>query len=962
MSRKAKVTVKRQYALLLNHDVVKHRSGFKVIFPFIQFLEISEGKNKEGKPIKELMVYALDKELVKKFPKALTNDLGHFFEDNFIQLTSHHAHSGFLKKVQDLESYAIEHAAKHTKLIVDRLTEEPEVQWYHKILLEKNKTRTQRIEFVRKYAALELEMLNSEDGFGIEYALMTLEGEKIPAAELTLSFGFLRRDNIYYLLTIKDMNVLYLIRSLNIEQHKNNLPAFTKYVLAPIEKTHKIKCKELEHIEVEEVTPKLQLHLTELAGSFLVITPKFDYGLAVFESEFKEIQELFIDGTFHKIKRHKEVEQEFRAYLKSLHPRFQNQFMGSHNVSFEDAKKGNWFFKVYHEWLDKDIEIIGMDLMKNFKYSPHPIETKLLPIRTLGNLITFDCIVFFGKEQVKLADVRKVVIAGGRSIYLKDNSIGILTDAWNDEYALLFKHGKIVQNEITVPKWIGITGEQQEQQKITKFSISHDWWSRWKSWQNHNEFVLELPKTIRAELRPYQRKGFEWMVLLNEINAGACLADDMGLGKTLQTITFMAHQAEQNEAAKMLVVCPASLLYNWKNEIEKFAPNFKTLVHYGPQRDFKVFLKGDYDVLICSYHTARMDEQQLSSLIWDVLVLDESHNIRSMKAQMTQAVHRIRAHSNVILSGTPMVNNTFDLFAQFEVILPGLFGGQDFFNSTYATPIDKHKSTHAIQNLNKLTKPFILRRTKKQVATDLPEKIESIIYCEMNPDQREAYETVKAEVGKSVFLGIEENGLEKSKLSILQAISKLRMLCCLPKLLDSGAFDATSSVKLDMLLEEIERNLGNHKVLVFSQYLGMLDAISNELTTRNIAHFRFDGSTPAQKRMLMVDAFQQEDSQERIFLVSLKAGNTGITLTEADYVFLVDPWWNEAIQRQAIDRTHRIGQKKTVFAYKMICKDSLEERMLALQQRKQFISDELIVEDENIVKNLTLEDISFLFG
>jgi SNF2 family DNA or RNA helicase len=473
---------------------------------------------------------------------------------------------------------------------------------------------------------------------------------------------------------------------------------------------------------------------------------------------------------------------------------------------------------------------------------------------------------------------------------------------------------------------------------------------------------LELPKTIRAELRPYQRKGFEWMVLLNEINAGACLADDMGLGKTLQTITFMAHQAEQNEAAKMLVVCPASLLYNWKNEIEKFAPNFKTLVHYGPQRDFKVFLKGDYDVLICSYHTARMDEQQLSSLIWDVLVLDESHNIRSMKAQMTQAVHRIRAHSNVILSGTPMVNNTFDLFAQFEVILPGLFGGQDFFNSTYATPIDKHRSTHAIQNLNKLTKPFILRRTKKQVATDLPEKIESIIYCEMNPDQREAYETVKAEVGKSVFLGIEENGLEKSKLSILQAISKLRMLCCLPKLLDSGAFDATSSVKLDMLLEEIERNLGNHKVLVFSQYLGMLDAISNELTTRNIAHFRFDGSTPAQKRMLMVDAFQQEDSQERIFLVSLKAGNTGITLTEADYVFLVDPWWNEAIQRQAIDRTHRIGQKKTVFAYKMICKDSLEERMLALQQRKQFISDELIVEDENIVKNLTLEDISFLFG
>ena len=249
-------------------------------------------------------------------------------------------------------------------------------------------------------------------------------------------------------------------------------------------------------------------------------------------------------------------------------------------MSFDEAKKGNWFFKVYHEWLDQDIEVTGMDLLKNFKYSPHPVETKLTPKSTLGNLITFQCEVSFGKEKIKLTDVRKVVVAGGRSIYLKDNSIGVLTDDWLEEYALLFKHGKINKDELTVPKWIGVTDQNDQQRKITKFAISEDWWKRWKNWQNQENSVIDLPKTLKAELRPYQHKGFEWMVLLNEINAGACLADDMGLGKTLQTITFMAHQAEQNEAAKMLVICPASLLYNWKNEIEKFAPHFNsTLTH-----------------------------------------------------------------------------------------------------------------------------------------------------------------------------------------------------------------------------------------------------------------------------------------------------------------------------------------------------------------------------------------------
>lgn len=962
MKKKARSKESHQYALLLNHDLRIKQLDRTLFQPFLQRLVIKTLVAPNGKQLKTFDSYLFTADENTFFPDSMTRDLLLFGVENWILLLEKVSGDSRSMNKTDVLRYMFSFIAKHTKLTLERLTEHAGVQWYHKIPNGENKTLYQKIEFVKTYHSLSIQLIKTDDGFNVDYSLITDEQETISSQDLQLFFGFLRRSNVYFSLKIKDLNVLYLLQGLNIHQHRNNLPAFIKYILQPIEKTHKVVRDDFVEVEVQAIIPKKQLHLTELAGSFLVITPKFDYDLAVFDSQFQEFEELLLAGKYYKIKRHKEEETSFRTYLKSLHPRFLNQFTGSHNLSFDDAKKGNWFFKVYHEWLDQNIEILGVDLMKNFKYSPFSIATKLTSKGTTGNMITFECEVNFGKEKVKLTDIKKVLLSGGKNVYLKDNSLGILTDAWLDEYALIFKHGTIAQEEITVPKWLGVSDETETKQKNKKFSISSDWWERWNAWQNSDAVQFEIPKSIHAELRPYQHKGFEWMVLLNEINAGACLADDMGLGKTLQTIAFMAHIASKNAVAKMLVICPASLLYNWKNEIEKFAPQFNTHVYYGINRDFDEFIANNDDILICSYATARNDIEILKSLVWDIMVLDESHNIRSLHAQTTKAIHQIDALSNVVLSGTPMVNNTFDLFAQFEVILPGFFGGQEFFNRTYATPIDRHNDSTAIQQLNKLTKPFILRRTKQQVATDLPEKFVSILYCDMNQDQRDAYESVKSEIGKSVFLGINEKGLEKSKLHILQAISKLRQICCHPILVAGGAFEDTSSVKLNLLIEEIERNLGNHKVLVFSQFIGMLDAISEALHLRNIGHFRFDGSTAAQKRMEMVDSFQKEDSNERVFLASLKAGNTGITLTEADYVFLVDPWWNEAIQRQAIDRTHRIGQKKTVFAYKMICKDTVEERMLQLQQRKQFISDELIVEDENMVKNLTLEDVQFLLG
>lgn len=427
------------------------------------------------------------------FPKINEHDLAKFSLKTWDEDVVYFIHKSHELNKSNPFEYVLENMAKQTKLTVDRLTDNPETTWYHRISLENNNIRTEKIRFERKYSSLNIFLVKTEHGFDVDFNLKTTEGEIIPSSELNLFFGFLWKVNTYYILKIKDMNVLYLIRSLNITQHRNNLPAFIKYVLGPIEKTHKVEREDLVDVEIEEVAPKKQIQLTELAGSFLVMTPKFDYGLAVFDSEYQEFQEIFINNQYHKIKRHKEEEQNFRVYLKSLHPRFLNQFTGSHNLSFDDAKKNNWFFKVYQEWLEKDVEIIGMDLMKNFKYSPHPVSTKLTPKSSIGNLITFYCEVIFGKEKVKLSDIRKMLIIGGKSVYLKDNSLGILTDEWIDEYALLFKHGKISGNEITVPKWIGIAGENEQQSKFLKFNISDDWWKRWKNWQNSDKSVFNVP-------------------------------------------------------------------------------------------------------------------------------------------------------------------------------------------------------------------------------------------------------------------------------------------------------------------------------------------------------------------------------------------------------------------------------------------------------------------------------------
>ncbi len=353
--------------------------------------------------------------------------------------------------------------------------------------------------------------------------------------------------------------------------------------------------------------------------------------------------------------------------------------------------------------------------------------------------------------------------------------------------------------------------------------------------------------------------------------------------------------------------------------------------------------------------------EHLTKFNWHYIILDENQAIKNPDAQVTKALQLLKAENRLILSGTPVQNNTYDLFAQFNFINPGFLGQREFFKQEFAGPIDKFGDKLKSEQLRRMVYPFMLRRTKEQVATDLPDKTEMILWCSMNKAQRGIYDEYKNYYRNMLLKKIDEEGMGKSGIYVLEGLLRLRQICDHPALIKANTEVTNESVKTEELTREIQENSGGHKLLVFSQFTEMLHLISKELEQAGITYCYLDGSTPAIKRKAEVNRFQ-EDESIKVFLISLKAGGVGLNLTAADYVYLVDPWWNPAAEQQAIDRTHRIGQTRKIFAYKMICKDTVEEKILQLQQKKKTLADDLINEESGFVKKLTKDDIAFLFS
>lgn len=458
---------------------------------------------------------------------------------------------------------------------------------------------------------------------------------------------------------------------------------------------------------------------------------------------------------------------------------------------------------------------------------------------------------------------------------------------------------------------------------------------------------------IKATLREYQVYGYKWLSYLVDNNLGCCLADDMGLGKTLQAITLLS-SVHLDSKGTSLVVMPKSLIYNWENEIKKFNPKLKANIYYGPNRDLGII--PDSDVVITTYGTVRNDIEKLRNYNFKLVILDESQNIKNINAQTTKAIMLLNAENRLALSGTPIENNLTELYSLFRFLNPSMFGSLEEFNYYYANPIQKENDKDAIEELRKKIYPFILRRIKKEVLKDLPEKIEQTVFIEMNKDHRRLYNERRNYYYNMINSSIKEQGIGKSQFFIFQALNELRMLTSCPEAKDPTVM----SSKREMLINNISDAVANgHKVLVFTNYINSIENICDDLTKRNIKHLSMTGAT--KNRQELVDRFQK-DTSCKVFVMTLKTGGVGLNLTSADTIFIYDPWWNKTVENQAVDRAYRLGQDRTVFSYKLILKDSIEEKILKLQEVKSELLDNLISADNASVKALSESDIKFILG
>ena len=457
---------------------------------------------------------------------------------------------------------------------------------------------------------------------------------------------------------------------------------------------------------------------------------------------------------------------------------------------------------------------------------------------------------------------------------------------------------------------------------------------------------------LNATLRDYQKYGYKWLKYLTDNNLGACLADDMGLGKTLQAIALLTNLHEEKKK-KSMVIMPKSLIYNWENEIKRFSPKLKVGVYYGINRDFSLLKK--VDIILTTYGTIRNDIENLLEQKFDLLVLDESQNIKNINSQTTKAVLLLNAKKRVALSGTPIENNLLELYSLFRFLNPEMFGSVQEFTNDYIVPIQKYSDTSTIEELRKKIYPFLLRRVKKEVLADLPDKIEKLVYVDMNDEHRRFYE----ERRKYYYSLLEKNTSSQGnfdKFFVLQAINELRHIVSSPELESKKIISSKKEVLIENVIEAIENN---HKVLVFVNYLSSIESICDSLKENKIKYLKMTGQT--KDRQNLVDKFQN-DSRYKVFVMTLKTGGVGLNLVSADTIFIYDPWWNTTVENQAIDRAYRLGQDKTVFAYKMIMRNTIEEKILKLQEMKNKLLDDLISEDNLSTKNLSKNDIEFILG
>ncbi|HEY9196195.1 MAG TPA: DEAD/DEAH box helicase [Mucilaginibacter sp.] len=667
------------------------------------------------------------------------------------------------------------------------------------------------------------------------------------------------------------------------------------------------------------------------------------------------------DYLFHRIKRSTTWEKGKMQYLEQMGLKVTSSLFQNLEVANNDEDADHsfsvfeWLNQHHDELIEHGFEIEQPEGQKRYVFGSSKID---LEVNESNDWFDIHAIVWFGPYQIPFIQLKNHILNRKREFVLPSGEIAVIPEKWFSQYGNLL-HFSDGGNDLKLRRHhIGLVTELAEGemasvsmtrklQKLTNFEELED---------------AEMPVSFEGNLRPYQKAGYNWFHFLKQYHFGGCLADDMGLGKTIQTLALLQKHKEVTEAAggksTSLVIMPTSLIYNWLNEAKKFAPQLRLMVHTGTLRYRSAEVFANYDVVITTYGISRIDIDMIKEYFFEYVILDESQNIKNPSSKSFQAVKQLKSRYKLILSGTPVENSVNDLWTQMSFINPGLLGGQQFFQNEFVTPIEKKKDEDKARKLQALIKPFVLRRTKEQVATELPPKTENLFYCQMSEEQASVYEKVKSEYRNELLKSLEDGTFAKTQIQVLQGLIKLRQIANHPIMID-GDYEGDSG-KFENVVHTLANVLdGGHKVLIFSQFVKQLSIYREYFDNEGIPYVYLDGST--QNRGDVVKQFQ-EDKKTRVFLISIKAGGVGLNLTEADYVFILDPWWNPAVEQQAIDRTHRIGQTKNVFIYKFITKDTVEEKILALQQRKLSLSQALITTEESFVKSLTADDIKEILG
>ncbi|WDF68478.1 DEAD/DEAH box helicase [Sphingobacterium oryzagri] len=731
---------------------------------------------------------------------------------------------------------------------------------------------------------------------------------------------------------------------------------FETFVTSLIEKYHVYAEGFDIRTHKENATPLIKLFYVPNAESFIQLS--FLYGPYEFSSGSEqpitvrlahdEEQDHYV---FHRIRRSLLWEQKQTSFLEELGLRKKDALFGSYTLPAEKNDILDWLNSQQELLQERGFMITQAKGDKRIFIGKTSLE---IAVEEGNDWFDIQATAYFGPYEIPFIDLREHILNKHREFTLPNGETAIIPEEWFAQYEHLFQFTTKKDGLKLSKTHIGLLYEISEHTQVS-------FHRKLEQLLNFDQIDdAPMPKAFHGELRPYQRAGYNWFHFLQHYKFGGCLADDMGLGKTVQTLALLQQQKEglkNTEHAKAsLLILPTSLIYNWQKEAEKFAPELRILLHTGTNRLKDAFGFTHFDLVITTYGIVRSDEELFQKFFFNYIILDESQHIKNPTSKSFKAIKGLKSRNKLALSGTPIENSVGDIWSQMHFANPGLLGSYSYFQKEFVVPIEKKKDESKAQRLQAIIKPFILRRTKDQVAKELPPKTEQTLYCEMLEEQAELYESVKSEYRNALLdNALKQNG-KGNQILLLQGLTKLRQIANHPQMLpdvtakDSGKFDAVIDM-IDNVAAE------GHKVLIFSQFVKHLQLFKSYFESKRMPYAYLDGSTRDRAEAVSTFKAQQDIN---LFLISIKAGGVGLNLTEADYVFILDPWWNPAVEQQAIDRSHRIGQTKNVFIYRFISKDTVEEKILALQNKKRALSSALITTEESFVKSLSTEDIQEL--